>query len=97
MKQNHNLPIALRWTVFLSLLLVMTGCASLEWILGSAPPPDAGGCRGRKLSTTGTFGPYGYQEIMGHRPGAYGIYSRDMGFAVDEPHFIPITRSRDSN
>ncbi len=100
MKKTY-LPTTLRWSVFLSLLVFMTGCAGWNFFGGSSSHPlsERGGCFGseRTVVTTNAFGPHGYELIMGHQPGAYGIAPRDMGFAVDERHYIPIIRERSSS
>ncbi len=111
MKKNLNLPVSFRWTVFLAFLFIMTGCVSLRGFFGdpNAPgfrgcslfgPPTTrfgGGCAGRSIEEGGAFGPYGYQAMMGHSYNATGIFTRDMGFSTDEPHYIPITRSRNNS
>lgn len=69
------------------------GCS----LFGPPTTRPGGGCVGRSIEEGGTFGPYGYQAMMGHSYNSTGIFTRDMGFSTDEPHYIPITRSRNSN
>ena len=64
---------------------------------GFAPDPFA---EGDALRYGGLFGPlpdpYEYDPLawLSHRT---QIFPRDMGFGVDEPHFIPITKSQSSS
>ena len=61
--------------------------------LGASPRPPRG-CSSYSMGAD-PFAPVGYDAFMGfHR--ANNISARDMGFAINEPHYIPIAGS-DSN
>ena len=99
MKKILNLSRKLRWPIFLTLLFFFTGCAEwnfFRWMSGDSTAPQPRGCRGRSIEEGGTFGPFGYEALMGPYS-TRGIFARDMGFAKDEPHYIPITRSRSND
>lgn len=103
MKKILTLSRSLRWPVFLTLLVFFTGCAEWDFFRWMSGDPDAPqpsglprGCRGRSIEEGGTFGPFGYEALMGPYH-SRGIFTRDMGFAVDEPHYIPIAREKSSN